>query len=103
MSKFLKFLKFFQIFIKKFFRKKLAEEAKYPKWTRLLSEEEKNETLNNLMNTRKELINLIEKMPISLRTIAVQMKKQEMEKKLNEIEDGIKTFSRKQVFVKIDY
>ena len=55
------------------------------------------------MNTRKELINLIEKMPISLRTIAVQMKKQEMEKKLNEIEDGIKTFSRKQVFVKIDY
>jgi hypothetical protein len=84
------------------FRKKLAEEAKYPKGTRLLSDEEKNETLNNLMNTRKELINLLEKMPITMRTIAVQNRKLEMEKKLEEIEQGIKTFSRKQVFVKID-
>jgi len=41
-------------------------------------------------------------MPISMRTVAIQTKKTEMEKKLNEIEDGIKTFSRKQVFVKID-
>ena len=48
------------------------------------------------------MINLIEKMPISMRTMAAQNKKQEMEKKLNEIEDGIKTFSRKQVFVKIN-
>ena len=93
---------FYLIFYLIFFRKKLAEEAKYPKGTRLLSEEEKNETLNSLMNTRKELINLIERMPISMRTIAVQNKKQEMEKKLEEIEQGIKTFSRKQVFVKMD-
>lgn len=90
------------IYILLIFRKKLAEEAKYPKGTRLLSEEEKTETLNSLIHTRKELINLIEKMPISLRTLAVQNKKQEMEKKLEEIEEGIKTFSRKQVFVKID-
>ena len=38
-----------------------------------------------------------------MRTMAAQSRKQEMEKKLIEIEDGIKTFSRKQVFVKIDY
>ncbi len=37
-----------------------------------------------------------------MRTMAAQNKKQEMEKKLNEIEDGIKSFSRKQVFVKIN-
>ena len=37
-----------------------------------------------------------------MRTMAIQTKKIDMEKKLNEIEDGIKTFSRKQVFVKID-
>lgn len=54
------------------------------------------------MHTKNELINLLEKLPISMRTIAVQIKKQEMEKKLNEIENGIETFSRKQVFVKID-
>lgn len=80
----------------------MAEEAKYPKGTRLLSEDERVDTLNNLLNTRKELINLLEKMPISMRTVAIQNKKADMEKKLNEIEDGIKTFSRKQVFVKID-
>jgi hypothetical protein len=68
----------------------------------LLSEGERLETLNNLINTRKELMNLLEKMPISMRTFAIQNKKAEMEKKLNEIEDGIKTFSRKQVFVKIE-
>jgi hypothetical protein len=54
------------------------------------------------MITRKELINLIEKMPISMRTLAVQIKRKEMEKKLDEIEKGIVTFSRKQVFVKIN-
>jgi len=68
----------------------------------LLSENERLETLNNLITTRKDLINLLEKMPISMRTVAIQTKKAEMEKKLNEIEDGIKTFSRKQVFVKIN-
>ena len=47
-------------------------------------------------------MNLLEKMPISMRTVEIQNKKAEMEKKLNEIEDGIKTFSRKQVFVKIE-
>jgi len=68
----------------------------------LLSEGERLDTLNNLMNTRKELLNLLEKMPISMRTMAIQTKKADMEKKLGEIEDGIKTFSRKQVFVKIE-
>ena len=68
----------------------------------MLTEEERNETLSQLSNTRKELINLLEKFPISMRTMAVNMKKKEMEKKLEEIEEGIKTFSRKQVFVKID-
>jgi hypothetical protein len=41
-------------------------------------------------------------MPISLRTQASQNKKAELEKKLDEVENAILTFSRKQVFIKID-
>jgi hypothetical protein len=41
-------------------------------------------------------------MPISMRTMSIQTKKLEMENKLSEIENAIKTFSRKQVFIKID-
>ncbi len=37
-----------------------------------------------------------------MRTMSIQTKKLEMENKLSEIENAIKTFSRKQVFIKID-
>lgn len=47
-------------------------------------------------------MNLLEKMPISMRTMAIQNRKMELEKKLSEIEDAIKMFSRKQVFIKND-
>jgi hypothetical protein len=84
------------------FRKKLAEESKYPKGTKLLKEEDRIDTLNNLIESRKEILTLLEKMPISLRTQASQNKKAELEKKLDELESAIQTFSRKQVFIKID-
>jgi hypothetical protein len=45
---------------------------------------------------------LLEKMPISMRTMTLQNRKTELENKMNEIETAIKTFSRKQVFIKID-
>ena len=84
------------------YRKRKAEEAKYPRGTRLLSEEERLETLLSLENSKKDLITLLEKMPISMKTIQLQNRKSELEKKLDEIEDAIRTFSRKQVFIKID-
>ena len=37
-----------------------------------------------------------------MKTITLQNRKTELEKKLDEIEDAIRTFSRKQVFIKID-
>jgi len=82
--------------------KKQADEAKYPKGTRLLSEEERMQTLTSLQDTRKDLCNMLEKMPITMKTMSVQKRKEELENKLNEIENAIKTFSRKQVFVKDD-
>ena len=81
--------------------KKQEEAAKYPKGTKLLTEEERVETLNGLMNSKKELINILEKLPITTRTIAMQNKKDELIKKIEEVEKAIDMFSKKQVFIKV--
>ena len=87
--------------IKKEEKKRRLEEAKYPKGTKLLSEEERISTLNGLIQTKKDLNTMLEKMPITTRTIAVQQKKEELIHKIEEVEKGIDMFSKKQVFVKI--
>ena len=81
--------------------KRLEEASKYPKGTKLLSEEERLNTLNGLIRNKKELINQLERMPITTRTNSVKLKKEELVKKLEEIEKAIDMFSRKQVFIKI--
>lgn len=88
--------------IKKEIIKKRKEQAKYPKGTRLLSEEERVATLNGLIESKKEVINELEKLPITMRTMAAKNRKDELERKLDEIEEAIKMFSRKQVFIKVD-
>ena len=81
--------------------KRKEEAAKYPKGTKLLSEEERLNTLNGLIENKKELTNQLEKMPITTRTNSVRIRKEELIKKLEEIEKAIDMFSRKHVFVKI--
>ena len=54
-------------------RRKL--EMKYPKGTRLLSEEERVKTLNSLIKAQYENSLLLEKMPITNRTMKLQQKK----------------------------
>ena len=87
---------------KKEIENKIKEEKNYPKGTRLLSENERIKTLNGLNESKKELLEQIEKLPISMRTVAVNHKRDELFKKLDEIEDAIKMFERKKVFVKIE-
>ena len=79
-------------------RKKM--EMKYPKGTRLLSEEERIKTLNSLKQAQIENSLLLEKMPITNKTYKLQQKKEELIRKLNEIDKAIEMFSKKQVFVK---
>ena len=83
-------------------KKRQKEAAKYPKGTKLLSEEERVSTLNGLINSKKEMINLLEKMPITTRTLSIQNKKEELIKKIEEVEKAIEMFSKKQVFIKAD-
>ncbi len=87
--------------IKKEEIKRQEEAAKYPKGTKLLSEEERLSTLNGLIENKKEITNQLEKMPITTRTNSIRIRKEELYKKLEEIEKAIDMFSRKQVFVKI--
>ena len=78
------------------------EQEKYPKGTRLLSEDERLFTLNKLLESKKEIENLVAKLPITMSSQAVKNKQEELYKKLDEIEKAIATFSRKKVFVKVD-
>ena len=79
---------------------KRKEEMKYPKGTRLLSDEERVETLNYLIKAQQEMTQILEKMPITNRTLSIQRKKEEFMKKLTEIDKAIDMFSKKRVFVK---
>ena len=78
------------------------EQEKYPEGTRLLSEEERLLTLNKLLESKKEMENLVAKLPITMSSQTIRNKQEELYKKLDEIEKAISTFSRKKVFVKVD-
>ena len=54
------------------------EEEKYPKGTRLLPEEERLLTLRKLEESKKELENLIEKLPITLNSLSSRKKQQKL-------------------------
>ena len=78
------------------------QEEKYPKGTRLLSEEERIFTLNKLLESKKDIENLLAKLPITMASQAAKNKQEELYKKLDEIDNAITTFSRKKVFVRIN-
>ena len=46
------------------------------------------------------MTNLLEKLPITTRTLAMQNKKEELIRKIEEVEKAIEMFSKKQVFIK---
>jgi len=80
----------------------LKEQATYPKGTRLLPESERLQTLNDLIASKKEIENIIERMPITNRSMAISEKKEELLNKIDDLNKAIEMFSKKKVFVKID-
>ena len=87
---------------KKEIEKLKKETSKYPKGTRLLSEEERLFTLEKLKQSKNDINQIIEKLPITCDSQAFRNKKEELFRKLDEIDNAIETFSRKKVFVKIE-
>lgn len=77
----------------------MEEESKIPAGTRLMSEQERLSTLQDLQVTKKELTNMLERMPIANRTQAAERRKKELEEKLMRIERAIETFSKKVVYI----
>ena len=51
---------------------------------------------------RKELLDELSSMPIRNDTLRVRTKREELEQKLNKVDEAVKIFSRKKVYVKLD-
>jgi len=51
---------------------------------------------------RKALLDELSSMPVRNDTLRIRTKREELEQKLNKVEEAIKIFSRKKVFVKMD-
>eukprot|EP00347_Sterkiella_histriomuscorum_P013328 403365138 len=83
---------------------KAMERAKalVPLGTRLMGEDERIRTLDELTQEKRQISDLIFSMPLSMKTEALKNKKRELEQKLTEIEKAITTFSRKVVYIKDD-
>lgn len=64
-----------------------------------MPDEERISTLNDLKESRKEINNALEKLPVVLKTLAMEKHKKELEGKLVRIERAIETFSKKTVYV----
>jgi hypothetical protein len=75
-------------------RAELQEKKKMPPGTRLVPEEERVKTLEDLIETKRELNQLLAQMPISMRSEGLQKRKREVEDRLDTVEKGIVIFSR---------
>ena len=68
------------------------EEPKVPPGMKLINEEDRLTIIEQLEASRKETIRKIETMPVSLYTQSTRKRKQELEERLNTIEDTIARF-----------
>jgi len=59
-----------------------------------MGEEERLTILNELKDTKKTVESEIMKFPITMKTMAIRKRKEEMEAQLEKIEANIKTFSK---------
>ena len=82
-------------------KQKEIEQRKNPPGTKLLPEAERLTTLDQLLASRTEMINTLETLPITLRTMALRNRKSELESKLKETDWAISLFSRENVYIPI--
>lgn len=55
--------------------------------------------LSELEQSRKDIQSELDRMPISMKTMALQKRKEDLEEKLRAVEKNLGLFSRKKVFV----
>ena len=71
------------------------ELAKHPPGTRLMPEDERLDTLKDLIDSKKEVNSALERLPVVSKTLAMEKHKKSLEEKLIRIEKAIETFSKK--------
>ncbi|XP_078421859.1 enkurin domain-containing protein 1 isoform X2 [Cetorhinus maximus] len=80
-------------------RKNIPDPSMPPGHTRM-PENERLETLNSLQQTQKQLTKQLLMFPVRVDTIGMRNRRTDLERKLAEIEEAIKIFSRPKVFIK---
>lgn len=78
------------------------EQAKCPPGMKLMMEEERVETLEILKKGKEDIWQNINKLPIASNTLSVQRRRTELEGKLVELENAIKTFSKPKVYIALN-
>ncbi|XP_054712424.1 enkurin domain-containing protein 1-like [Uloborus diversus] len=81
---------------------KLLEEASIPPGHTLLPDEERLETLELLKKNQEELLQNLSALPVRNDTIRLRSYKEDLERQLAKVEEGIKIFSRPKVLIKND-
>eukprot|EP00658_Telonema_sp_P-2_P006685 TRINITY_DN12527_c0_g1_i7.p1 TRINITY_DN12527_c0_g1~~TRINITY_DN12527_c0_g1_i7.p1 ORF type:complete len:163 (-),score=52.82 TRINITY_DN12527_c0_g1_i7:362-850(-) len=81
---------------------RLAEiDVDCPAGMRLLPEGERQSMLRTLEANKEKAANEIAKLPFVIDTVGLRRRKQAMENKVKEIDDAIRVFSRKKVYVEM--
>jgi hypothetical protein len=78
------------------------EAAGCPRGHRLMPEAERLETLALMRAACDEAQDALQRMPLRVEIPSAVRKKQELEAKVNKLEEALKVFQRPRVFVKID-
>jgi len=73
-----------------------------PKGMKLMADEERLSTLENLQRSKTEVLQLLGKMPMVLETVSARKKQEVFENKLKEIENAINIFKKPKVFIAKD-
>ncbi|XP_039624109.1 enkurin domain-containing protein 1 isoform X1 [Polypterus senegalus] len=83
-------------------RKKNQPDPSMPPGHSMMPEKERQETLHSLKETQKNLVKELLSLPVRADTLSIQARRTQLDKKLSEVEEAIKIFSRPKVFIKID-
>ena len=73
--------------------------SRHPPGTRLMPEEERQETLRDLREAKQETNKMLEKLPVVAHSAKMERHKHELEEKLARLDRAIETFSKPTVYV----
>ncbi|MBN3317448.1 ENKD1 protein, partial [Atractosteus spatula] len=83
-------------------RRRNAPDPSVPLGHTQLPEKERQETLDSLKQTQRSLVKELLSLPVRADTLSVQTRRTELDRKLSEVEEAIKIFSRPKVYIRVD-